>query len=111
MTTRHKKLGPGYLESIYENALALEFRLRKVSFQRQYSVPIIYLGAEVGMHRLDLLVENQIVVELKAVRNLEDIHYVIIRSYLKALNLKHGLILNFAKKTLEPKRVIFDLQT
>jgi GxxExxY protein len=62
---------------------------------------------EVGLHRLDLVVEDTIVVELKAIKNLEDIHFAVVRSYLKALGKKHGLLLNFAKVTLEVKRVIF----
>lgn len=69
------------------------------------TVPIRYRNVEVGAHVLDLLVEDQIVIELKAIRNIEDIHYVVLRSYLKATGREHGLLLNFAKPTLEIKRV------
>lgn len=101
----HRALGPGFLESVYENAVSIELAERGLPFVRQMTVPIRYRNAEVGAHVLDLLVEDQIVVELKAIRSLEDIHYVILRSYLKATGREHGLLLNFAKPTLEIKRV------
>lgn len=101
----HRTLGPGFLERVYENALALEFARRGISFVRQLNVPIRYQGIEVGAHVLDLLVDDQIVVELKAARRLEDIHFVILRSYLKAVEREHGLLLNFASTSLEIKRV------
>jgi GxxExxY protein len=71
-------------------------------------VIVEYNGVEVGRHRLDLLVEDTIVVELKSIKNLEDIHFAIVKSYLKSVGKKHGLLLNFAKVTLEAKRVIYD---
>jgi GxxExxY protein len=101
----HRALGPGFLESVYQNALAVELVAREIPFTAQVNTPIQYRGRVVGMHILDLLVEDQIVVELKAARNLEDIHFVVLRSYLKALGRDHGLLLNFAKTTLEIKRV------
>ena len=101
----HRTLGPGFLEAVYENALVVELARRDVPFVRQLRVPIGYLDVEVGTHVLDLLVEDQIVVELKAARRLEDIHFVIVRSYLKAVGREHGLLLNFAGCTLEIKRV------
>jgi GxxExxY protein len=101
----HKQLGPGFVESTYENALAFELRQRGIRFRRQVSVPVLYRDVEVGLHRLDLLVMDQIVVELKAVRELTDTHFAFVRSYLRAIGRNHGLILNFAKPTLEVKRV------
>ncbi len=101
----HKELGPGFLESIYENAFAVELRSQDIPFQRQIAVPVLNRGVEVGLHRLDLFVFDQIVVELKAVNRLKDIHYVVVRSYLRAVDREHGLLLNFAKPTLEIKRV------
>lgn len=101
----HRELGPGSLESIYENALAIELRARKIPFQRQLMVPVLYRGVEVGLHRLDLFVFDQVLVELKAIATIEDIHFVVARSYLKAVGRDHGLLLNFAKPTLEIKRV------
>ena len=101
----HKALGPGFLESIYENALAIELRHRKIPYSRQLAVPVFYRDSEVGFHRLDLFVANQIVVELKTCKELVDAHFVIVRSYLRAVGQQHGLLLNFAKPTLEIKRV------
>jgi GxxExxY protein len=103
----HKKLGPGFIESIYENAFIIELKRKELPFERQKEVVIQYDGNEVGKHRLDLIVADTIVVELKAMRNIEDIHFVIVRSYLKALGKEHGLLINFSKKVLEVKRVIF----
>jgi GxxExxY protein len=100
----HRQLGPGFLESVYEEALAVEFALSGVQFLRQYPVPIFYRDHQIGEHRLDFLVEEKIVVELKAVSELEDIHFAIGRSYLKATNLEDGLLLNFAATPLTIKR-------
>ncbi|MGH9391065.1 MAG: GxxExxY protein [Vicinamibacteria bacterium] len=102
----HRTLGPGYLESIYENALAIEFRRRTIPFQRQVAVPVLDREVEVGLHRLDFYVADLIVVELKAVKDLEDVHFAVVRSYLRAVGRDHGLILNLAKAVLEVKRVI-----
>ena len=102
----HKKLGPGFIESICENAFIIELQRRGLPFERQKEVVIEYDGDEVGKHRLDLIVADTIVIELKATRSIEDIHFVIVRSYLKALGKEHGLLINFSKKVLEVKRVI-----
>jgi GxxExxY protein len=102
----HKKLGPGFIESIYENAFIIELQRKGLQFEKQKEVTIQYDGVEVGKHRLDLIVADTIVVELKAIRNIEDIHFVIVRSYLKALGKEHGLLINFSRKVLEVKRVI-----
>ena len=102
----HKKLGPGFLESIYENAFILELEKQNLHVERQQEVIVKYDGVEVGRHRLDLIVNNTIVVELKAAKNIEDVHFAIVKSYLKALGKEHGLIINFSKPVLEVKRVI-----
>jgi GxxExxY protein len=102
----HRRLGPGFLESIYEKALVIELRKRALTVATQMELVIEYDGIEVGRHKLDLFVENTILVELKAIKNIEDIHFAIVRSYLRAVGQKHALILNFAKFTLEIKRVI-----
>jgi GxxExxY protein len=102
----HKRLGPGFLESIYENALVIELRKRGLKVEQQVDVPIEYEGFEIGRHRLDLLVEDIIIVELKAIKGLDDIHFAVVKSYIKATHKHHGLLLNFAKVTLEIKRVI-----
>jgi len=102
----HRRLGPGFIESIYEHALVVELHKRGLKVEEQVEVPIEYEGVEVGRHRLDLLVEGTIVVELKAIKNLDNIHFAIVKSYLRAIGKEHGLLLNFAKPTLEVKRVI-----
>ena len=102
----HKKLGPGFLESIYENSLVFELQKRGLEVKNQIEIPVLYDNVEVGKHRIDLLVEDKIKVELKAIKNIEDVHFAIVKSYLRAFGLEHGLILNFAKTTLEIKRVI-----
>ncbi len=102
----HKELGPGFVESVYENALAIELRHRSVPFQRQLAVPVVYRTVEIGLHRLDLFVGNQIVVERKAVKSISGVHFAGVRSYLRAVGRQHGLILNFAKSTIEVKRVL-----
>jgi GxxExxY protein len=101
----HRRLGPGFLESIYENALMLELGKRNLTALRQVEIRVMYDGIEVGKHRLDILVENQVIVELKAVRTLEDLFFATVRSYLRAANKPHGLLLNFGKPTLEIKRI------
>jgi len=102
----HRRLGPGFLESVYEKALVIELKKRGLAVQEQIETIILYDGEELGRHRLDLLVEDTIVVHLKAIKNLEDVHFAVVRSQLKAVGRQHGLLLNFAKTTLEPKRVI-----
>jgi GxxExxY protein len=101
----HRELGPGFLESVYEQALAVEFALRGVGFVRQKPIPLFYRDHQIGEHRLDFLVEDKIVVELKAIDGLENVHFAIVRSYLKASGLADGLILNFSSMPLTVKRV------
>ncbi len=102
----HRQLGPGFLEYIYEEALKIEFSEHNLNYDSQKEIKIKYLGAEIGMHRLDLLVENRIIVELKTVKELADIHFAQLRSYLKATGLKTGLLFNFSRPTLEIKRIV-----
>ena len=101
----HRELGPGFLESIYEQPLAVAFALRGIGFIRQKPIPLFYRDHQIGEHRLDFLVEDKIVVELKAVEALENVHFAIVRSYLKAAGLADGLILNFSTMPLIVKRV------
>jgi GxxExxY protein len=102
----HKQKGPGFLESIYENCLRIEFRKRGIKAEFQKEVKIHYDGEWVGTHKLDILVNHELVVELKAIKALEDVHFAQVRSYLRATELKHGLLLNFAAMTLTVKRVL-----
>jgi len=101
----HRELGQGFLESIYELALAILLRDRQVPFARQVTIPVLYRGVEVGFHRLDFFVAEEIVVELKAIKDLEDVHFAVVKSYLCAVRRNHGLILNFSKPSLKIKRV------
>ena len=103
--TVHRELGPGFLESVYEQALAVEFAVRGIAFVRQHAIPLFYRDHQIGEHRLDFVVEGKIVVELKAVEALEKVHFAIVRSYLKAGGLSDGLILNFLSMPLTAKRV------
>jgi GxxExxY protein len=103
----HKQLGPGFMETVYEEALRIEMRRRGIAFESQKQIPVLYDGQVVGNHVLDLLVEGLLVVELKAVKALEDVHFAQLRSYLRATGAKVGLLLNFNSPTLVVKRVVF----
>ncbi len=91
----HRALGPGFLESVYEKALAYELRLRRVLFSQQHTIGVSYKGQMVGESRLDFLVDSCLVVELKAVEGLESIHTAQVLSYLKATQYSLGLLINF----------------
>ncbi len=101
----HTDLGPGFLESLYEEALGIELRAQGIEFERQKPVPIFYRAQPIGEHRVDLLVEHSLVIELKATSAIEKVHFAILRSYLKALGLSDGLLFNFAATRLMIKRV------
>ena len=91
----HKHLGPGYLESVYEEALAVELTLRGVPFARQVGFALDYKGHRIGEGRLDLLADSRLVVELKAVEELAPIHTAQAISYLKATKHRLALLINF----------------
>lgn len=97
----HRHLGPGFLESVYEHALAVELRLRGIAFARQKAIPVTYKGFDVGVSRPDFLVDEKLVVEVKAVGELAPIHQAQVISYLKALRQPLGLLLNFKVGTLK----------
>ena len=101
----HRELGPGFLESLYEEALAIEFSEAGILFERQKLLPILYREHLIGEHRLDFLVEQKVILELKAIAGFENIHFAVVRSYLKACSLKDALLLNFATPRLTVKRV------
>jgi GxxExxY protein len=102
----HKALGPGFLEKIYEEALCIELTKAGLGFERQRLIIVAYEGQPIGEHRLDLLVESKVVVELKSCKGIEDIHLATARSYLKATRLELALVINFARPTLDIKRVV-----
>jgi GxxExxY protein len=86
--------------------LKIEFRKRGIRAEFQKEINVFYEGELVGTHKLDILVNGELVVELKAVKALDDVHFAQVRSYLRAANLKHGMLLNFATITLTVKRVL-----
>ena len=100
----HTELGPGFIESIYEQA-GVEFALRGIAFVRQKRIPLFYRDHQIGEHRLDFLADDKIIVERKAIEHLENVHFAIVRSYLKAASLSDGLTLNFSSIPLTVKRV------
>jgi GxxExxY protein len=102
----HKALGPGFLESIYQKAMEVALRHREIPYERQREIEIVFEDEPVGLHRLDLIVCDEIVVELKAVKAFEDVHYAQVKSYLKATGKRVGLLLNFNAVTLTIKRVV-----
>ena len=98
----HRRLGPGLLESTYEACLAQEFKFLNIQFERQRSYPLIYREAFVeSAYRVDFLVEGEIVVEIKAVEALTNIHVAQLLTYLRLLNLPKGLLLNFNVSALK----------
>ncbi len=107
IVTVHKTLGPGFLESIYRRALAIELREAGLAVATEHDVVVLYDGQEVGRHRLDLVVEGEIAVELKAIEQLSKAHYAQLRSYLKATGLHLGLLVNFAGPIADFRRVDF----
>ena len=100
----HKSLGPGLLEKFYEEALCIELQHQALRYQRQVPVSLSYRGRHIGYHRLDLLIEDQVIIELKAVKELEKIHYATTLSYLKVSRAPIALLLNFNSQTLTIKR-------
>ena len=101
----HSALGNGFQEVIYQRALAYEFELQKVPFNREVQMDIFYKDLQVGTRRVDFLVDGIIAVELKAVIRLEDVHLAQAMNYLEAYNLEIGVLINFGSKSLDFKRV------
>ena len=102
-------LGAGFLEKVYENALAYELRTAGLAVLQQYGMVVRYDGIDVGEYAVDLLVEDAVLVELKAVRALDDIHRAQCLNYLKATGLHLCLLINFGKPRLEVKRIVLCL--
>ena len=104
----HKTLGSGFQEVIYQRCLAIEFDRAKLSFGREVEHPIFYQGIEVGTRRADFIVANQVVVELKALTALEDVHIAQAKNYVVAYDFEIGLLLNFGAKSLDYRRIYND---
>ena len=96
----HKCLGPGLIESIYEEALCYEFELRGIRFQRQVGIDVVYKGKVIKGQRIDILVEREVIIELKSLSRLPEVVMAQLLSYLKATGLKRGLVINFGEKRL-----------
>ena len=102
----HSHLGSGFLESVYEEAMVVEFGLRGINYERQKTLDVFYKGIKVKQFTCDLLVNGQVLVELKAIKNLTDIEMAQVLNYLKSTGLRLGLLFNFGAKSLEWKRII-----
>jgi GxxExxY protein len=96
----HRHLGPGFLESVYESALCYELNLQSIGFEQQKEIEILYKDTVIKGQRLDLVVEKQLILELKAVDAILPIHVAQIISYLKATKIRAGLIFNFKSRQL-----------
>ena len=97
----HRVLGPGFLESVYEEAMAIEFELRGIPYERQKRISVSYKGRLIGDGRLDFFVQNSVIVELKAAEQLLPIHQAKLMSYLKAAKCRLGLLVNFHERLLK----------
>jgi GxxExxY protein len=102
----HSTLGNGFQEVIYQRALAIEMGKCGLTFQRELEMPIHYDGQNIGERRVDFLVEGKVMVEIKALAKLEDVHLAQAINYLEAYRLEVGLLLNFGAKSLEYRRVV-----
>ena len=91
----HSSLGPGLLENLYEEAMEHELKSRGIEYKRQKELEIKYKGNPIGNYRLDYLIENKVIVELKCVEAIKGIHIAQVLTYLKAENLRVGLLINF----------------
>jgi len=101
----HSTLGNGFQEVIYQRALEIEFPYHNLAFEREKEMSIFYRGQEIGTRRVDFFVEKLIMVELKAVIQLEDVHLAQAMNYLEAYKMEIGLLINFGAKSLQFKRV------
>jgi len=102
----HKHLGNGFQEVIYQRALAIEFDLQNVAFAREFEMPLYYKGEQIGTRRVDFFVDEKVMVEIKAVIQLEEVHLAQAINYLEAYKMEVGLLVNFGSKSLEFKRVM-----
>ena len=102
----HKILGNGFQEVIYQRALAIEMKKQRLEFSREHEMEIFYKGENIGSRRVDFFVEGKIMVELKAIILLEDVHLAQAINYLEAYNMDIGLLINFGSRSLQFKRVM-----
>ena len=100
----HSALGNGFQEVIYQRALEIEMEDTGIKFRREFEMPIFYKGKEIGLRRVDFLVDDKIMVELKAIVQLENVHLAQAKNYLEAYNVQVGLLINFGSISLQFKR-------
>ena len=105
----NKILGHGFLEKVYENALIIELRMKGLKCENQVPLKVHYKDKLVGEYIADLLVEDRVIVELKAIENLEKVHEAQLLNYLKATGIKVGLLVNMKYPKAEIKRMVFDM--
>jgi GxxExxY protein len=101
----HQVLGNGFQEVIYQRALKIEMNGCGLNFQRELSMPVYYKGNSIGTRRVDFFVEEKIIVEIKAVNNLENVHFTQAKNYLEAYNTEIGLLMNFGSPSLQFHRL------
>lgn len=101
----HKHLGNGFQELVYQRALAIEMKMQGISFSREHEMKLEYKGHNIGTRRVDFFVEEKIMVEIKALINLEDVHLAQAMNYVEAYGLEIGLLINFGSKSLQHRRV------
>ncbi len=101
----HRQFGNGFQEVIYQRALGIEMAMQSLSFEREKEMPVYYKGEQIGTRRVDFFIENRVMVELKALIKLEDVHLAQAINYLEAYKIRIGLLINFGTKRLEFKRV------
>ena len=102
----HRKLGPGYPEYIYHRAILIEFKLQSVYFEDEFEIKIYYKGEQVGIRRVDFLVEKEVPVEIKAATEISDLNIAQAKNYLEAGGIEIGLLINFGASSLQFKRMI-----
>lgn len=101
----HSALGNGFQEVVYQRALAIELDETGVKYERELEMPIYYKGRKIGERRVDFFVEKKIMVEIKAIINLENVHLAQAKNYLEAYNIQVGLLINFGSQSLQFKRL------
>ena len=102
----HKQLGNGFQEVVYQRALSIELNLQNLEHQREMTMELTYKDQPVGKRRVDFFVEGLIMVEIKAIKELEDVHLAQAINYIEAYGLEIGLLINFGSKSLQFKRVM-----
>jgi GxxExxY protein len=102
----HQYFGSGFLEKVYENTLKYKLEQLRMHVYQQYPIPVYFNSIKVGEYFADLIVENKIIIELKAISNLDKIHMAQVKNYLKATKIKLGLLINFGTPKLQFKRII-----